>query len=453
MPTIIGVIFLCLGMFCFFWKEDGLLGLLIIASVFQAASVINIGSRGIQPYYLIALFIIARAAMNLALGKQPRNMPRQTWLLFFVVIAIASSFILPVVFAGMPVYGHEVGIDEGGTIRPPLHFDLTNVAQAGFLAWHVATAYAVLVLTFSERKTRKAYVWAFYLLVAFVAAQSLFQLAGITFPDSIVRNNPGYGISDPAFISHGLRSPGSFAEPSFGGAFLAFYCIGFTADYLSGKGGISKVLLSLAASGVVESSGTLLVIGICIFALFIRYRPFRIPWYINLARLKRLSLILFLAVAPVLIGLLVSSSARQLLVENTLEKQGSSSFFNRTTSDIYALHVFSETWGLGVGLGGNRASSMLTSLLSNVGAAGVLSFGMFYFGVFTNLPEAYNWYRWGAFALLLNMIVDIPDVTFPLLWVSIMLAIQFSDDRRLSVSVLGAVSLELNHRPFPSQIS
>ena len=38
------------------------------------------------------------------------------------------------------------------------------------------------------------------------------------------------------------------------GAFLVLYCVGFLAQYLAGKGGSIRVIVSLVASGMVASS-------------------------------------------------------------------------------------------------------------------------------------------------------------------------------------------------------
>jgi hypothetical protein len=37
--------------------------------------------------------------------------------------------------------------------------------------------------------------------------------------------------------------------------------------------------------------------------------------------------------------------------------------------------------------------------------------------------------KWAAFALLLNMCIDIPDVTFPPLWIIILIAISLSKSK------------------------
>lgn len=133
MPTVIGVIFFCCAAYCFLFKEDGLLGLLIVAGIFEAASAINIGDRGIQPYYVVAAFLIVRALVNYPLKfRSGKSMPQGKWLLSFGAIAIASAFVLPVIFAGIPVYDPKIGIDDGLLIHPPLSFGLNNVGQAGF---------------------------------------------------------------------------------------------------------------------------------------------------------------------------------------------------------------------------------------------------------------------------------------------------------------------------------
>jgi hypothetical protein len=427
MPTIIGVIFFCCGAYCFLCKEDRLFGLLIIASTFEAASAINFGKRGIQPYYVVAAFIIARGLVNWLLGVRfNRKMPQGKWLLIFGAIAVASAFVLPVVFAGVPIYDVKIGIDDGLFIRPPLQFGLYNVIQAVYLALHIATAFALFSIKFSAEKIRKAYLLAFYIEVFFVFAESLCQLARIQFPLWLVLNNPGYALWENSNEAYGTRVPGTFSEPSIAGAFLVLYCVGFLAQYLAGKGGSIRVILSLVASGMVASSSSLLALLLAPIALLVRYSPFRAPWYINLKQTKRIAWVFFLLVAPLMLVLLFSSGYREVLTNVTVSKGESGSFINRTAADLYSLQLLLRTYGLGVGLGSNRSSGLLTTLISNVGFGGVLAFLVFYFKLFANLPEEYTWFKWAGFAFLLNMCLGVADITMPLMWCPILLAIQFS---------------------------
>jgi len=188
------------------------------------------------------------------------------------------------------------------------------------------------------------------------------------------------------------------------------------------------LIVSLVATGLVASGGSLLTLCLFIPLLLVNYFPFRLPWYINIHRSKRLAWVVLLFVTPVALAML-SSGYRDALIMNTVSKGDSSSFINRTASDLYALQLLLRTYCLGVGLGANRASSLLATLLSNVGIVGVLLFGGFYIRLFAKLPKEYEWFKWAGFALILNMCIGVPDVTMPMLWLPILLAIQFTTTR------------------------
>jgi hypothetical protein len=442
MPTITGIIFFCCGAYCFLYKEDRLFGLLIIASTFEAASAINFGKRGIQPYYVVAAFTIARGLVNWLLGVRfNRKMPQRKWLLIFGVIAVASAFVLPVVFAGVPIYDVKIGIDDGLFIRPPLQFGLYNVTQAVYLALHIATAFALFSIKFSAEKIRKAYLLAFYIEVFFVFAESLCQLARIEFPLWLVLNNPGYSLWENSMESYGTRVPGTFSEPSIAGAFLVLYCVGFLAQYLAQKGQSIRLIVSLVASGMVASSSSLLTLSLAPIALLVRYSPFRFPWYINLKQTKRIAWVLFLLVVPPILVLAFFSGYREVLTNVTVSKGESGSFISRTAADLYSLQLLLRTYGLGVGLGSNRSSGLLTTLISNVGFGGVLAFLVFYFKLFANLPEEYAWLRWAGFALFLNMCLGVSDITIPIVWCPLLLATQFGAERKAVPPKLNVTNL------------
>lgn len=427
MPTVIGIIFCCIALYCFLVREDWLFGLLIIAVVFEAASAINFGERGVQPYYVVSLFVVARGLFRLS-GGAPRNrrMPQAMWLLVFAAIGIASAFVLPAAFAGTPVYDPKVGIDEGFWVRLPLHVGTNNYIQAAFLLWHVLTAYAILALDTPSQKVYTAYLWAFYILFMVVAAESICQIIDIPFPHSVFLNNPGYSLWTRDQEAAGMRNPGTFSEPSLAGGFLVMYVFGFLAKYLGGRGERLKTVASIAASGLVTSGGSLLTMSLITPLLLLKHFPFRFPWFINVPKTKRLLWITAILAMPVLLIIVAPSGYTETLLTNTVSKSESSSFINRTASDLYALELVFQTKGLGVGMGSNRASSLVTTLLSNVGIVGFLVFWIYIFRLFGNLPEEYSWLKWGAAALLLNMSLTIPDMTAPIIWLPILLAVQFS---------------------------
>ncbi len=423
MPTLIGTVFFLIGIYCFFYRQQALLGLLIVSSIFQASAAISFGTRGIQSYYLVETIIIARSVANYFENRRIRRpLPYGKWLMAFGLIAISSAFILPFLFAGRPVYDPLLGIDLGLLVHPPLRFGLTNVSIAFFLTWHIATAYSLQGIRYSGRLTNAGLLWAFYLLLTCVFAQAACELTGIPYPDSLIRTNPD--IWDLAERSPGaFRKPGTFLEPSFAGAFLVFFTIAFAAQYLNGRGSAKRVALALIGSGMVTSSGSLFTLAAVLGALMVSKLPFRGGLSIDLSRLKRLAWIFFVVAAPILVALLFAASYRDTLLDVTVSKGDSGSFFNRTASDVFAVQLAFETYGLGVGLGSTRSSSFVTYLASNVGVLGLVVFFIFYFKLFMGLSEEGKWLKWAGFALLLNMCVDVPDLIFPVFQFVILLAI------------------------------
>jgi hypothetical protein len=426
MITVFGVIFFISGAYCFLFAEDSLLGLLLIATVFEGASAIDIGDRGIQPYYIVACFVIMRGLINWALGLSIKRMQYGAWLLVFGVVAVGSAFISPVLFAGIPIYDPKIGIDPGLFIRPPLKFGYNNVIQASYLSVHIAAAFAILAIRFSPAKFRKWYLAAFYIEAFIVFAESACQLLGITFPLSLFVNNPGYTSWDVTMSSNGIRNPGTFAEPSLAGAFLILFSIGFLANYLEGKDSITKTIIGVTTSLLIASSSSLLSLLVFLLILIVRHKPFRLPWHVSLGKLKRILLILTLIVVPLVFAIVFSSNYRDALMGLTLDKSESGSFVNRTASDLYAIQLVLQTYGIGVGLGSSRTSSFVGTLFSNVGLVGGVSLGVFYVKIFNSLPKKYEWYKWAGLAFMLNMAIGLADITLPMLWCSIFIAISLS---------------------------
>ncbi len=114
-----------------------------------------------------------------------------------------------------------------------------------------------------------------------------------------------------------------------------------------------------------------------------------------------------------------------------LDKQESVSFSSRTTADIHALKLFLESYGLGVGLGSNRPSSLIPYLLSQCGIIGTF---MFFYFIFSILKFTYNSLKgtqyFGYFfllpAVLIAQLTAYPDITNPTLWQFIYITIIIS---------------------------
>jgi len=120
----------------------------------------------------------------------------------------------------------------------------------------------------------------------------------------------------------------------------------------------------------------------------------------------------------------IFSPLRDSLIEMTLQKQESGSFINRLAADAYALNLFVMTKGIGVGMGSNRPSSLITSLLSTVGLLGLIVFLLAYFKLLSNAARNHPELLWAGLAFFLCLATSGPDYDQPWIWVLLAFAVQ-----------------------------
>jgi hypothetical protein len=421
MLTIQGIVFIPLALFFFFLRPRLLFPLLIVSAVFEASSVVSSGEFGIQPYYCVATLFVIRF---LVFGTPVMRFANRsfTWLwISFVSISWISSLTFPFIFVGVPVIDPRIGMEEFILQGPtPLRFQLSNIVQPAFLTLNVLVLLASAKADLSVAKAHKAFMWSAYLIILIIFSQASCFLLGLQFPVKLLNNNPGYSIV--LLNSEQLRPGGSFTEPSVAGAVLAALFAAFLWEHFRGKRSLLKSGVTLLACLLVASTSSLLAVIIVSLVLIFAYPAVRLPWFIRLDRLKRLSV--FLISAVLFSALLFVPSLRAILLSQTQEKIGSHSALVRLGADAFSFNLVRQTYGLGVGLGSNRPSSFVAALLSQVGIGG---FALFVFAAWKTLWPLRRDYRWigmAALGLLLSMAFGVPDLSFSFLWILFALATQ-----------------------------
>jgi hypothetical protein len=433
MPTLEGVIFVPLALYFFLLRPSLLFPLLIISTVFQASSIVSSGSIGIQPYYCVALLFVIRF-----LPTKGRRWERllggysfmRLWISFAVVSAI-SAIVLPFVFHGIPVYDPRLSIEENFVQGPaPLHFQFENIVQPAFLALNVLVVIASTRQCLSIGKAHKMFIWSSYLIILIVMLQGSFFWLGLPFPSNLLNNNPGYSLVQMQVGN--LRPSGSFTEPSTAGAVLAALVAAFLWKYFAGGAGILKAGIAAFTCLLVASTSSLLAVIIVFVLLVLAFPVLRLPWFIRVGRLKRLSVFFVSTIVAAL--LMIIPGIRAILLSQTLEKGESYSALVRLGADAYAFNLALETYGLGVGLGSNRPSSLVAALLSQVGVVGFVLFVCAAWSTLWNLPKQHRWIGMAGLGLLLSMAFGLPDLSFPFVWILFALAAQSKAARTVTSS-------------------
>jgi hypothetical protein len=390
MITAIGLVLLP---FClWFWRRPGrLLELVFLYSVFSAAAVIVVGGLGITPALVptamfVGLFFVA-AANGARYPVERTTLIALAPLILTVGCALLSSVIMPRLFENAVLVWPQKSL---GLRMSPLAPNSGNLDQDMYLLANLLlTVTAALYLT-RDRARLGRLMDIYFISGLLVVLISMWQFAGnmlhVWFPTKFFLSNPGWSeLSNQSFGSL-IRLSGPFSEPSALGAYLSASVSASAWVILNGArgrlprllfwSGLVVVMLCTATTGYATLAlmGLLLVVRTLLAAsAAVRRRVLG----------GALAFIVLGGIAVAAVPVVAPGVAHEanVIVTGTLNKRNSSSYDDRTAADLDSLHEMQDTFGLGVGWGSNRSSSLLPGLFAEVGVWGVLGFAWAGFGL------------------------------------------------------------------------
>jgi hypothetical protein len=434
-----------------------LAGLLMTSMVLQAGSVLNVATDaakatgtnayGVTVFHALALVVVLVAAWRFFTVPRPAWPRHLNWplgfLILYVLVALAGAWWLPRWFAGTQV--HDLIKIYGVWLPGPLSWNFGHAVQMLNLLILLAALGAVWLLCQSPQSQRRL-LRGLGLGCAVVLAIGFYeQLAPhVSWPSvaAFWANNPGYSLAPLAPAGFALNRIGlPFSEPSYASAYMSAMFLGTLAMTFLGRrwwwwapaallcaAGLINTLGStgLAAAGVAAG---LLVLWVVLPAL----RP-------SATRIRRCraAALCGLCVVALVWGIVayrgsaiqphVDSMVKSLIIDKALGRERASP---RAETNLRALEITKETYGLGVGMGSQRSSSYFASLLANTGVLG--------FSLFIGMLVTLLWRYWKAPALsdaqifvsaalptaTLAMGLGIPDLNMPMYWGFIILGFVF----------------------------
>lgn len=445
MLTLTGIVFIpvCLAaMAAGLRAQFAMLGM---GTVLSSAAVVNLSSFGIQPGYFMGLLLLGAAAA-LALRQGGYRLDRA------VLVRVAPLALLLLVGLNALFWANAVFWDKVWVVSGRQLFDLAsaerysfraeNLNQFAYLLLNTALALVLadrLVRLPAPTMLRAAHIairGAFALATFFVAWDWLAHHFGWYFPDAFVHSNAFYAAAHEQSFGDIARVSGPFSEPSA----LAYAYGGFLAYasgcYLADRRARSLALVLVAVTALAISTSTT---AYAVLALWVAGMVMALP----LTRLRAgtaraagrsgLAVAALVLLAAVGAGWFVHSHQDdiQVIYERSIAgKTETGSYKSRTGADRMGLETFGTTWGLGMGLGSHRPSTLPVTLLSNVGLPGTLAFLVF-IGLCLRRPHRYG--RWPGnvralwplraftLGLLVGHLVSSPNINSQLLWLSLTL--------------------------------
>jgi hypothetical protein len=372
-----------------FWsRPERLLKLVLIAGIFPAAAVLQLGGFCLQPTLAPGLAFISYVVLQKLLGvRYPGEGNVRTLsmgMLFNLVWAVLGSQIMPRLFRNEVLVWPQKQ-DAAGTLSL-LAPNFGNVTQDAYLIINV-----VLMVLTAQYLTRKhieiaefykTFVFTGWLLVGICVWQFAARTVHVPFPRSFFYSNTGWSVLDGQTAGPVPRINASFSEPAACASYLAG--IVFSTLWLTLKGYRVRGMRPLIWASSVALCLTTSTTGFGTVAIGLMLLPVLVVVTGHsrlLGRIGQLGMIgaLILGVAGATVATFSPKviTAAQSVASGTAEKKQSSSYQERSQVDLDAMAAFRATYGLGTGWGSNRSSSLIPGLLATIGIVGVISLLVF----------------------------------------------------------------------------
>jgi hypothetical protein len=386
----IGLLTIIVGLLCLQLGYLATTATLVVATLFGAAAAILIGSANIQPAHLFLAFVAATALTRRREADgavRAIRMPEPGfWLMCLVLYGVITGIVMPRLLAESTQI-IPLGISEyantGSTV--PLGPVSSNFTQGVYL---VADLFCFTMIV-AIASTQAGFVAIAGALVANAAGNVLFAsldlgtyATGTPWILDFMRNAQ-YTLHHEEQVSGLKRIVGSFTEASsFARSTLG--ALGFTGTlWLCGRrpaltgalavASLFLVVLSTSSTGLAGTPPMLLIL----YATALMRCGVNLSKPFSSAAVMCAPLLVVAVIVATQLDDEASKPIRDYIDLLIFSKSGSSSGVERDSWNTFALQNFFDSYGLGVGLGTVRTSSLPLALLSNVGVPGFIFYVLF----------------------------------------------------------------------------
>ena len=382
---------------------------LALGGVTASGAAVVVGTVAVPTFYAVAIgTVVALGLQMLGNGKAPPASrrplpPGVALLLFFFCWSVLVTLLAPVLFNGLTVY-----TPTGGYNLAAGYLTSSNIAQIIYLAL------GICVMLFLARSGRCG-PEIIGLLVGTATLLSLWRYLNLTFglpfPEGVFDNSPQFAYIESA-PGGAERFRGIFSEPSgvAGSSIVTVAYMVPRALQTEGARRVGALLLTGVAVflGVISTSTTFVVAGVSVAVIAVV--TFVLRFVLRRTGISALGSVVICSL--VVAALWVLPIVAEFVETAVDEKVSSSSFTERSSANTAALEVLLSSFGMGTGLGSNRASSFVPTLLSTTGVVGTVVFAVVV-ATLIRRGSAVRRYRpvvWTLVSLLVTKVVAGPDL-------------------------------------------
>ncbi|QPC99140.1 glycoside hydrolase [Qipengyuania soli] len=369
------------------------LGFLMFSALFNGSSAVDLpalGGSSIPPVQFALLFVYLRLLLpgGGTLPDLPRAMRANRWFAAFALYGVASAFILPRMFAGLidvaPMRALMTG-DLFATV--PLEPTSQNLTAASYF---IGALLIVIAVWSMMRRQGMAGT-----MVAILVAMAWFHaVTGVV--ATVLRDTPGDAVFDFFRNSNYAQmddAVGGFARirgvlpeastyASVGFALFVANAELWYRSVRSRRTGAAALVMGLV---LFFSTSSTAYLALAFYGLVFAARTLALPQVADFRKARIALAALFAAMFFGAILLLVSPDLIRSLIDvvkrMTVEKSASDSSLQRVFWAMQGWEAFKFSWGIGIGAGSFRSSSLLYAIMGSMGVIGVVTFAMYLAGL------------------------------------------------------------------------
>ncbi|MFT9016019.1 MAG: hypothetical protein ABF990_09825 [Acetobacter sp.] len=367
-----------------------ILQVLMLAGILPAAAALVLGGLGVQPTMVPAMAFMSYVALQWAMGvRYPGDRAVMALCFPFLLVvtwALLGSIVMPRLFMNEVMVWPQKGDSVGGRVLLAPSFG--NISQDIYLI--VNASFLVIAARFLTRsdvhidRLYRTFLLGGWCVVVICLWQLAHRLAGVPYPDTFFYSNPGWSVLKTQTAGPMPRINASFSEPAACATFLSEVLFSSVWIVLNGYRTMQAKWLipasALALACTTSTTGFITVAaGLCLLPLAAlasganRLLGNIMRLLMGGAVVLGFGVLVVVTLAPQVVP------AVQFVYESTADKKQSQSYQDRSQVDRDSLALVAQTYGLGVGWGSNRASSLLPGILSNTGLVG--GFGLMIFNM------------------------------------------------------------------------
>lgn len=412
---------------------------LLLSGLFNGSAALllpALGGSSIPPIHFALLFVMLRILVPRGgyVGNLPDAFRANRWLGLFVAYGVVIAYIGPRLFGG-DIAVYPMDYVEGGRFDTlPLKPTSQNITASLYLVGTLCLAMSAWIACRSPRNASAVVSSVIFIAWAHITLGILaFVVRGTPFDDivELFRNSTYMQINTD--VGGFVRIRGIFPEASSYASYaFAIFVINVELWYRA----IRPQATGAAALGLATilffSTSSSAYVGLACYLIFFFSRSALLPAASTSDKVKTVLVTIgFLGfITAILLAVIPSlpSAVARMILEMTFEKSASDSGAQRMFWAMQGWHGFIASYGIGLGPGSFRSSSIIMAILGAMGVIGITAFLFYLFTVFQPWRAStwgqgdYSDYSLGAAfssAALLSLIPEVvssanvvPDASF-----------------------------------------